>query len=89
MSSSEAVSPSLVYELINAHRKSKVLFAAVELGLFDILASTENGLNVQDIFKCVEVSQDDETNPSDAAAGDTNQLKIIRTMQSVGSSLAI
>lgn len=35
------IGPELVMGLINAHRRSKVLFAAVELGVMDALAGAE------------------------------------------------
>lgn len=38
-----SIGPELVMGLINAHRRSKVLFAAVELGVIDALAGAEAG----------------------------------------------
>ncbi len=38
---SDSINPEPIYELINAHRRSAVMFAAVELGIFDTLIAHE------------------------------------------------
>ncbi|OZJ06895.1 hypothetical protein BZG36_00256 [Bifiguratus adelaidae] len=43
-----------VFELINGFRRSKVLFTAVSLGIFDVLAGSETGLPAKELLRSLD-----------------------------------
>ena len=53
---SEEVSPEVVLELFDGFRKSKTLFAALELGVFDALKQPHAGADSEGIAVCPPLS---------------------------------